>query len=208
MKLEELLGAELYAQVQAKLNEVNSKESDKLKQVRYVDLSEGDYVSKAKFEELETKFNSKETELGQANALIEELREETSGDQELQDKIEAYKGEVADLKVQLADANIKSAVKVALLAANAADVDYLTFKLNESLKKKGGKLELDENGNIKNWDTQLDGLKTQFPAMFGKGKDKKLGSQRLPESDGGEGGNEPTSLEEALRMQYEGTDDQ
>lgn len=35
MKLEELLGAELYAQVNAKLDEVNSKETDKQKRVRY-----------------------------------------------------------------------------------------------------------------------------------------------------------------------------
>lgn len=35
MKLEELLGAELYAQVQAKLDEVNGKETDKQKRVRY-----------------------------------------------------------------------------------------------------------------------------------------------------------------------------
>lgn len=46
MTLEKLLGAELYSQVQAKIEEVNSKESDKLKHVRYADLSEGNYVGK------------------------------------------------------------------------------------------------------------------------------------------------------------------
>lgn len=35
MKLQELLGEELYSQVQAKLDEVNSKEPDKLQDVRY-----------------------------------------------------------------------------------------------------------------------------------------------------------------------------
>lgn len=36
MKLEELLGADLYAQVKAKLDEANAKEPDKLKHVRYL----------------------------------------------------------------------------------------------------------------------------------------------------------------------------
>ena len=55
MKLEELLGAELYAQVQAKLDEVNKDQTDKLKHVRFADLSEGEYVGRAKHEALENK---------------------------------------------------------------------------------------------------------------------------------------------------------
>ena len=50
MKLEELLGADLYAQVKAKLDEVNANEPDKLKHIRYADLSEGEYVSKGKYD--------------------------------------------------------------------------------------------------------------------------------------------------------------
>ena len=48
MELKELLGEELYKQVQAKIDEKNSTETDKLKHVRYTDLSEGKYVSKEK----------------------------------------------------------------------------------------------------------------------------------------------------------------
>ena len=51
MKLEELLGADLYAQVKAKLDEVNANEPDKLKHARYADLSEGEYVGKGKYPE-------------------------------------------------------------------------------------------------------------------------------------------------------------
>lgn len=40
MKLEELLGSELFEKVKAKLDEVNANEPDKLKHVRYADLSE------------------------------------------------------------------------------------------------------------------------------------------------------------------------
>lgn len=46
MELEELLGAELYRQVAAKIDEKNAGEPDKLKHVRYAELSEGKYVGK------------------------------------------------------------------------------------------------------------------------------------------------------------------
>ena len=48
MKLEELLEKELYAQVKAAIDAANAKEPDKLKHIRYADLSEGNYISKEK----------------------------------------------------------------------------------------------------------------------------------------------------------------
>lgn len=205
MKLEELLGAELYAQVQTKLDEINGKEPDKLKHVRYADLSEGEYVGKGKHDALQAKFDSQTEELATANTLIAELKKGTKGNEELQGKITAYEGEVADLKQELADTKLKSAIKVALLSEKAVDVDYLTFKLNEKLKEKGETLELDENDNIKGWAAQLEGLKTQFPTMFNVGK-KEIDSKRLPESNH-DNEAEPKSLEEALKIQYEGDGD-
>ena len=205
MKLEELLGAELYAQVQTKLDEVNGKEPDKLKHVRYADLSEGEYVGKGKHDALQAKFDSQTEELATANTLIAELKKGTKGNEDLQGKITAYEGEVADLKQELADTKLKSAIKVALLSEKAVDVDYLTFKLNEKLKEKGETLELDENDKIKGWAAQLEGLKTQFPTMFNVGK-KEIDSKRLPESNH-DNEAEPKSLEEALKIQYEGDGD-
>ena len=173
MKLEELLGADLYAQVKAKLDEANAKEPDKLKHVRYADLSEGEYVSKGKYdseiEKLNNLLSGKDTELTTANNLIADLKKGTKGNEELQGKITGYETQVADLQKQLQETKIKSAIKVALLSEKAVDVDYLTFKLNEKLKEKGETLELDENDNIKGWADKLSGLKTQFPTMFESG---------------------------------------
>lgn len=182
MKLEELLGAELFAQVQAKLDEVNGKEPDKLKHVRYADLSEGEYVGRGKHDALQAKYDSQSEELATANTLIAELKKGTKGNEELQGKITAYEGQVADLQAELAETKLKSAIKVALLSEKAVDIDYLTFKLEEKLKEKGESLELDENDNIKGWDSQLDGLKTQFPTMFESGT-KKIEPNKLPNGD-------------------------
>lgn len=106
MKLEDLLGKELYAQVQAKLDEVNAKEPDKLKHVRYADLSEGEYVGKGKYESEVEKLNNliagKDAELTTANGLIADLKKATKGEEGLQQKISSYETEVANLQNQLA----------------------------------------------------------------------------------------------------------
>lgn len=49
MKLNELLSPELYAQVKARIDEVNAGQPDKTKHVRFADLSEGGYVGVDKF---------------------------------------------------------------------------------------------------------------------------------------------------------------
>ena len=190
MKLDELVGAELYAQIKEKLDEVNSKEPDKLKHVRFADLSEGEYVSKLKYEDLVTQLNGKDTELKTANDLIEQLKKGTKGDEGLQTKITEYETQVTQLQDQLKETKMKSAIKVALLSEKAVDVDYLTYKLNEQLKEKGEHLELDENDHIKGWDNRLADLKTQFPKMFeaapgGSGGFKPIDTGRLPGGDGG-----------------------
>lgn len=210
MKLEELLGAELWTQVKAKIDEKNASEPDKLKHIRYADLSEGEYVSKSKYDAEIDKLNGivsgKDTELTTANSLIEDLKKGTKGNEELQGKISGYETQVQQLQAQLAETRVKAAVKVALMSEKAVDVDYLTFKLNEKLKEKGESLELDENGNIKGWNDQISGLKTQFPKMFesagnGEGGYGRLDNGRLPDS-GNRGDAEPKNLAEALRQQY------
>ena len=209
MKLEELLGADLYAQVKAKLDEANAKEPDKLKHVRYADLSEGEYVSKGKYdseiEKLNNLISGKDTELTTANNLIADLKKGTKGNEELQGKITGYETQVADLQKQLQETKIKSAIKVALLSEKAVDVDYLTFKLNEKLKEKGETLELDENDNIKGWNDKLSGLKTQFPTMFETSDSKdgngfqRMDNGKLPGSDGS---NVTVTKEQFLKMGY------
>ena len=204
MTLQELLGEELFSQVQAKLDEVNAKETDKLKHVRYADLSEGNYVSKLKYDDIAGQLEGKEAELATANGLIAELKKGTKGDEELQGKITTYESDIANLQAELQETKIKSAVKVALLSEKAVDVDYLTFKLNEKLKEKGESLELDENENIKGWEDKLSGLKTQFPKMFevaGQDGFEPFNKGGLPGGKPGEA--EPESLADALRMQYE-----
>lgn len=140
-------------------------------------------MEKNEYEALNGQLNGKQTELETANALIEDLKKGNKSNDDLQSKISEYEEQVVDLRTQLEETKLKSAVKVALMSENAVDVDYLTFKLNES----GEAIELDENGNIKGWQDKISNLKTKFPKMFESGDSggyKILGDNRLPNGGG------------------------
>ncbi|MGN0621356.1 MAG: phage scaffolding protein [Porcipelethomonas sp.] len=186
--LKEILGEELYSQVESKINEYNGAEANKDKQVKIGNLGGGEYVGRGKYDALNEQLTGKQTELDTANTLIADLKKASKGNEDLQGKIGEYETQVADLQKQLAETKLKSALRLALTAENAADVDYLTFKLDEKLKEEGKTLELDENGRIRGWDEKLSALKTQYPKMFeseGDGGYRVLGDNRLPEGDGG-----------------------
>lgn len=203
--LKEILGEELFKQFETAINSWNGNEANKDKLVKLANLSGGEYVGKGKFDALQEQLTGKQSELDTANGLIAELKKGTKGNEELQGKITAYEGQVADLQAELAETKLKSAIKVALLSEKAVDIDYLTFKLEEKLKEKGETLELDENDNIKGWDAQLEGLKTQFPKMFeaagNEGGDgyKPLGNGGLPQGDP----NKKITKEQFATMNYE-----
>lgn len=201
--LRAILGDDLYKQVASKLNEHNGNEANKNNQIKLGNLGTGEYVGKGKYDALQELVNGKDTELKSANDLIAQLKKDTKGNEELQGKISAYEGQVADLQAELAETKLKSAIKVALLSANAADVDYLTFKLNESLREKGESLELDENDNIKGWDSRLETLKTTFPTMFnsgdGDGEYKPVGNGKLPNPNP----DKTVTKEQFMKMGYE-----
>lgn len=170
--LKGILGDELYKQVEEKLNAHNGNEANKEKQIKIGNLGSGEYVGKGKFDAEIEKLNSiitgKDTEIGKANELIEQLKKSAKGNEELQGKFAQYEQEKAALQKQLVETKLNAALKVALLAAkaNPDDIDYLTFKLNEKLRGEGKTLELDENESIKGWNDHLSGLKTQCPKQF------------------------------------------
>ena len=108
--------------------------------------------------------------------LIEQMKVETQDNKILQGRISAYEAQITQLNEQLRQTKVESAVKIALLDAKANDAEYMAFKLHEK-----GELELDENGNIKNIDDKIAGLKTQFPEHFGGANDLKIEPLPLPD---------------------------
>lgn len=164
--LKEILGEQLFNQMAEKVNAHNGNEANKDNQIKIGNLGRGEYVSQGKYAALQEAMSGKDAEITNANNLIAELKKASKGNEEMQKKFAEYEAENARLQQELQETKIKSAIKVALLSEKAKEIDFLTFKLNETLKEKGETLELDDNDNIKGWDSKISGLKTQYPAMF------------------------------------------
>ena len=202
MKLEELLKGqpEVLKAINDALEKVNAGQEDKLKHVRFADLSEGDYVSKDKYASLETDLSGKTTELEKANNLIEELKKSAGKDDETKQKITAYETEIADLKKENAELKTENALKFALVAAGAVDVDYLVFKAKEK-----GEIKLGDDGKIKGEDDLISGLKTQHPTMFeaSNGNQQQSGNRKILENNLPGGDKDKTvTKEQFLKMGY------
>lgn len=200
--LRAILGEELFKQLVAKLDAYNGDEANKDKQIKLGNLASGEYVGKGKYDALQEALNGKDSELTNANKLIEDLKKASKGNEDMQGKFKQYEQQNTQLQAELQETKIKSAIKVALMSEKAVDVDYLTFKLNEKLKEKGETLELDENDNIKGWSDKLSGLKTQFPTMF-ESASSKDGYKVLDENKLKQGDNSDTlTKSELLKKPY------
>lgn len=168
------------------VNAYNGNEANKDQQIKLANLASGEYVGKAKYDNLQTLYNGKLSELETANNLIGELKSGTKADAGLQGKITNYETVVIpQLQAQAAEAKRNFALRLALIESGCTDVDYGAFKVMAKLKDDGKSLELDENEKIKGWDDMLSGLKIQLPNHFnsGAGGRKVLGDNKLPESD-------------------------
>lgn len=202
MKLEELLkdSPDVLKAVMDAIAKVNEGEADKLKHVRFADLSEGGYVSKDKYTSLETDLSGKTSELEKANGLIEELKKSTGKDEGLQQKITDYEAEIEKLKKENETLKTDNALKFALAAAEAVDVDYLVFKAKEK-----GEIKLGDDGKIKGEADLISGLKTQLPSMFGasNGNQQQSGNRKILENNLPGGDKDKTvTKEQFLKMGY------
>lgn len=147
-----------------------------------------------RYGKLKTDHEGTVKELTEAQNLINDLKKASKGNEDLQGKITAYEGQVAQLQKELEQTKLDAEIKVGLLAEKALDVDYLTFKLKEK-----GELALDENGKIKGWEDKVAALKTQLPNQFEAAGQKKIIENRLPDnSDGGD----TITRESVLKMPY------
>ena len=187
-----------YDELVQAINAYNGDEKNKEKLIKMVNLTDGGYVSKDKYTNLETDLSGKTTELTKANNLIEELKESAGEDEETQQKIIAYETEIADLKKENAELKTENALKFALVAAGAVDVDYLVFKAKEK-----GEIKLGDDGKIKGEDDLITGLKTQHPAMFQVSNGNQQNNRKILENNLPNGDNDKTvTKEQFLKMGF------
>lgn len=191
MTIEEILKAQGLTDEQVSAV-IKSMDKNKLSVV-----AEGEENLTTRYGKLKTDFENLTAQHGESTKLIEQLKKDNAGNQALQGKVTAHETQIAELEAQLKQSQINAAVQLALVNAKALDTDYLAYKLGEK-----GELELDEKGNIKGIDDKIAGLKAQYPTQFEADKGgKNIKEQKLPGGEIRE--SEPSTLAEALQMQYE-----
>lgn len=204
--LKELLGEELFAQLEAKVNEHNGNEANKDKQIKIANLGSGEYVGKGKYDAEVTASQGKDAEIENYKKAIADLQKAAKGNEDIQQRISQLEAENAQLKAEQEESERKYAFELLLMDAGVTDKDereFLAFKYEKKLKEEGKALELDENKHIKGGEGIVDSLKTQFPAKFtsaGDAKMRVLGDNKLPPHDGG-----PVTVtkEQFLKMDYD-----
>nr|DAI78437.1 MAG TPA: minor structural protein [Caudoviricetes sp.] len=199
--LKDILGTELFEQVANAVNAYNGNEANKDKQIKIANLASGKYVDKGKYTALEELLNKKDTDLTDAQKLIEGLKESAGKGEDMAAKIAEFETTIRNQQEELKKAKTESALKIELLSAGAKadDIDYLLFKLGNDSDFKA---ELDENGKLKGIDEKMKNLKTIYPNQFEAETSKKIDENNLP---GGKADDtpEPTTLTGAIRNRYE-----
>lgn len=170
--LKDHLSEETYATVAEELKD---------KDIKLADLSGGEYVSKGKYDALETQLNNTQTLLNGKTAELDELLTKAGDNQALKDEIEALKTknqtDMANLTAQY-DAKLKtSAVMAELTKAGANDPSDILPHL------KMDTITITDNGVV-GLSEQLEPIKTAKPYLF-KGT-QKPGASGFQHGSGGD----------------------
>lgn len=185
--LKEILGEDLYEQVKTKVSSYNEK-ADKDKRVSIANVNGDEYVTKAKYSQLETDLNNTKTSLSTAQNTIEDLKKSNGDNADLQQKIANYETEKANLETKHKETTERlikeSAIKDALYNEKAKHPELLLGKFDLS------KILLDEKGEkvVSGIEDQMKSNKETYKDLFGEVEPTKTPYHYTPQ-----GGNQNPS---------------
>lgn len=165
--LKEILGEDLFNQVKTKVSSYNEK-ADKDKRVSIANVNGDEYVTKAKYSQLETDLNNTKTSLSTAQTTIEDLKKSNGDNADLQQKVSDYETKIANLettsKAEKAKMLKEIAIKDALYAEKAKHPELLISKFDLS------KIILDEKGEnvVSGIEEQIKSNKETYKDLFGE----------------------------------------
>lgn len=165
--LKEILGDDLYEQVKTKVSSYNEK-ADKDKRVSIANVNGDEYVTKAKYSQLETDLDNTKTSLETANNTIKDLKKSNGDNADLQTKIANYESEKANLEAKHKETTERlikeSAIKDALYNEKAKHPELLLGKFDLS------KILLDEKGEkvVSGIEDQMKSNKETYKDLFGE----------------------------------------
>ena len=122
----------------------------------------------SKVEELESELDTAKEQLEQTNSQLDELSDKAENNEELKQNLEEIKSEYEEYKEQeeqrLNQIKKKSTLEKKLLKSNA-NQDAVDLLMNDFDVEE---LELDEEGNLNNFDEQLEQVQEKRPTLFGE----------------------------------------
>ncbi|HHA7653757.1 TPA: phage scaffolding protein [Streptococcus pneumoniae] len=107
---------------------------------------------------VQSKLDEAENKLKEANSTLDTLKQSNKDNEDLQNELKTYKEKVSQLEADAKETTKKQTIKDALADVKATDVDYLMYKL--------GDVELAEDGSIKDLDSKIKDLQTNYPTFF------------------------------------------
>lgn len=185
--LKEILGEDLFNQVKNKVSSYNEK-ADKDKRVSIANVNGDEYVTKAKYSQLETDLNNTKTSLSTAQTTIEDLKKSNGDNVGLQQKVSDYETKIADLeaagKAEKAKMLKEIAIKDALYAEKAKHPELLISKFDLD------KIVLDEKGEkvVSGIEEQIKSNKETYKDLFGE-KEQQGGAYHYTPNGGDNKGN-------------------
>lgn len=174
--LEGILGTDLFNQVKTKVSFYNEK-ADKEKKVSIANVNNGEFIAKAKYDQLETDLSNTKTSLETANNTIKDLKKSNGDNTDLQTKIANYESEKANLekahKATTEKLIKESAIKDALYNEKAKHPELLLSKFDLS------KILLDEKGEkvVSGIEEQMKSNKETYKDLFGEAEQDGQGQQ-------------------------------
>lgn len=185
--LEEILGTDLYNQVKEKISSFNEK-AEKDKKVSIANVNNGEFIAKAKYDQLKTDLDNTKISLGTANTTIADLKKNNGDNADLQQKIANYENEKANLEAKHKETTEKlikeSAIKDALYNEKAKHPELLLGKFDLS------KIVLDEKGEkvVSGIEEQMKSNKETYKDLFGEAEQE--GQEQQPYHYTPAGGNQ------------------
>lgn len=174
--LKEILGEDLYEQVKTKVSSYNEK-ADKDKRISIANVNGDEYVTKAKYSQLENDLENTKISLNTANTTIADLKKNNGDNADLQTKIANYESEKTNLEKAHKETTEKlikeSAIKDALYNEKAKHPELLLGKFDLS------KILLDEKGEkvVSGIEKQMKSNKETYKDLFGE---VEQNNQHLP----------------------------
>lgn len=185
--LKEILGEDLFNQVKNKVSSYNEK-VDKDKKISIANVNGGEFIAKAKYDQLKTDLDNTKTSLDTANTTIADLKKNNGDNADLQQKVSDYETKIADLeatgKAEKAKMLKEIAIKDALYAEKAKHPELLISKFDLS------KIILDEKGEnvVSGIEEQIKSNKETYKDLFGE-TEQQGGTYRYTPNGGENKGN-------------------